>query len=237
MKSIKPFNAFKGLLTRPAIFLTFITTSSVAYSADLSSTGNFFQDWLTQTNGGTAGWFGLAQPLKTYGLSVTGETKELYSGQISGGLPNQPQSNWDGEVKLKFQYDFEPLFGIKGLTAESNWRDRYGGQPQATAGTYNLFNPTVLSGNQGVRIMTQQLEYTTPNKALTINLGWENPYEQFLQQPLSKMFENNNITQAKGIGGLAGAGIPVYSKQTGKYVSYTTSPVPWNSAYAAWGEH
>ena len=235
MKPTKSLNAFIGLLTRPAIFLIFITTNSIAYSADLSSTGNFFQDWLTQTNGGTAGWFGLAQPLKTYGLSVTGETKELYSGQISGGLPNQPKSNWDGEVKLKFQYDFEPLFGIKGLTAESNWRDRYGGQPQATAGTYNLFNPTVLSGNQGVRIMTQQLEYTTPNKALTINLGWENPYEQFLQQPLSKMFENNNITQAKGIGGLAGAGIPVYSNKTGKYVSYTTSPVPWNSAYAAWG--
>ena len=112
MKFSKLFKAFSGLFTRSAIFLTFITTIAVAYSADLSSTGNFFQDWLTQTNGATAGWFGLAQPLKTYGLSVTGETKELYSGQLSGGLPNQPKSNWDGEVKLKFQYDFEPLFGF-----------------------------------------------------------------------------------------------------------------------------
>jgi len=217
------------------LFLVFLSIVSVVYSADITATGNFFQDWLSQTNGATAGWFGLAQPLKSYGLSVTGETKEVYLGQVSGGLPNQPRSNWDGEVKLKFQYDFEPLFGIKGLTAESNWRDRYGGQPQNAAGTYNIFNPTVLSGNVGVRIMTQQLEYITPNKALTINLGWENPYEQFLQQPLSKLFENNSITQAKGIGGLAGAGIPVYSTKTGKYVTYATSPVPWNSAYAAWG--
>jgi len=218
-----------------AIFLIYIATASVAFSADISSSGNFFQDWLTQTNGATAGWFGLDQPLKTYGFSVTGEAKELYSGQLSGGLPNQSKSNWDGEVKLKLQYDFEPIFGLKGLTAESNWRDRFGGQPQLAAGTYNLFNPTVLSGNQGVRIMTQQIEYNSPNKAFMINLGWENPYEQFLQQPLSKFFENNNIPQAKGIGGQAGAGIPVYSSQTGKYVSYATSPTPWNSAYAAWG--
>jgi len=220
---------------KTAIFLAFMTTGSVVFAADVSSSGNFFRDWLTQTNGATYGWFGLDQPLKTYGFSVTGEAKELYSGQLSGGLPNQSKSNWDGEVKLKFQYDFEPIFGLKGLTAESNWRDRFGGQPQYAAGTYNLFNPTVLSGNQGVRIMTQQVEYNSPNKAFMINLGWENPYEQFLQQPLSKFFENNNITQAKGIGGQAGAGIPVYSNKTGKYVSYTTSPTPWNSAYAAWG--
>jgi hypothetical protein len=218
-----------------SVILSLLSTYSVALHAEFSATGNFFQDWLTQTNGATYGWFGLAQPLKSYGLNVTGEYKQIYLGQVSGGLPNQPRSNWDGEVKLKFQYDFEPLFGIKGLTAESNWRDRFGGQPQLAAGTYNMFNPTVLSGNVGVRIMTQQLEYSTANKAVTINLGWENPYEQFLQQPLSKLFENNNITQAKGIGGLAGAGIPVYSSKTGKYVTYTTSPVPWNSAYAAWG--
>ena len=235
MKPSIPFKGLKEALHRVTIFLALLTTVSVAYAADASSSGNFFEDWLTQTNGVTYGWFGLAQPLKTYGFSVTGEAKELYSGQLSGGLPNQPKSNWDGEVKLKLQYDFEPIFGLKGLTAESNWRDRFGGQPQYAAGTYNLFNPTVLSGNQGVRIMTQQIEYNSPNKAFMINLGWENPYEQFLQQPLSKFFENNNITQAKGIGGQAGAGIPVYSNKTGKYVSYTTSPTPWNSAYAAWG--
>ena len=235
MKTIQGSKLSCRYFLQPAIFLAFITTCSVVFSADISSSGNYFQDWLTQTNGATTGWFGLDQPLKTYGFSVTGEAKELYSGQLSGGLPNQPKSNWDGEVKLKLQYDFETIFGLKGLTAESNWRDRFGGQPQNTAGTYNLFNPTVLSGNQGVRIMTQQIEYNSPNKAFMINLGWENPYEQFLQQPLSKYFENNNITQAKGIGGQAGAGIPVYSNKTGKYVSYATSPTPWNSAYAAWG--
>jgi carbohydrate-selective porin OprB len=235
------------------LFLAFLSIVSVVNSADISSTGNFFKDWLSQTNGATYGWFGLTQPLKTYGFSATGEAKELFLGQVSGGLPNQPKGNWDGEVKLKFQYDFEPIFGIKGLTAESNWRDRFGGTPQFTAGTYNIFNPTQLTSGTGLRILTQQIEYTTPNKALTINLGWENPYEQFLQQPLSKFFENNAITSAKGIGGAAGPGIivvnptanaggspvgttptkanPVYQ---GSY-NFKNSPVPWGSTYAAWG--
>ena len=219
-----------------AFFLLFIATSSVVLSAEISNTENLFNDWWGQTNGATYGWFGLAQPLKTYGFSTTGEYKQQYFGQIGGGgLPNQQKSNWDGEVKLKFLYDFEPLFGIKGLTIESNWRDRFGGNPQFTAGTFNTFNPSQYTSGTGVRILTQQIEYTTPNKALTINLGWENPYEQFLQQPLSKLFENNAITSAKGIGGAAGPGIPVWSSAQGKFVNYTTSPVPWGSTYAAWG--
>ena len=217
-------------------FLLFIATSSVVYSKDWER--SYFTDWRTQTNGLTAGWFGLAEPLKSYGFSVNGEYKQQYFGQVSGGLPNQTASNWVGEVKLKFLYDFATVFGIKGLTLESNWRDRFGGNPQfkaGTAGAASIFQPTSLVSGPGLRIMTQQFEYTTPNKALTINAGWENPYEQFIQQPLSKLFENNAISSAKGIGGVAGPGIPVFSSATGKYVNYTSSPVPWGSTYAAWG--
>ena len=218
-------------------FLLFITTSSVALSKDWER--SYFTDWRTQTNGLTAGWFGLAEPLKTYGFSTTGEYKQQYLGQVGGGgLPNNPKSNWLGEVKLKFLYDYATVFGIKGLTLESNWRDRFGGNPQFTTGTASassLFQPSQLVSGSGVRIMTQQFEYTTDNKALTINAGWENPYEQFLQQPLSKLFENNAITSAKGIGGVAGPGVPAWSSTQNKFVNYTTSPVPWGSTYAAWG--
>jgi Carbohydrate-selective porin, OprB family len=230
------------------IALALITTNLVELKAEPD-----FQAWLNQTNGITAGWFGLSKPLAANGISITGEFKELYLGQVSGGLPNQPQSNWDGEVKLKFLYNFQPLFGIQGLTLESNWRDRFGGSPQYKEGTYNIFNPTQLTAGTGLRILTQQLEYSTPNKSFTINAGWENPYEQFLQQPLSKFFENNAITSAKGIGGATGPGIPVInpianaggnpvgSKASVKYPAYQgsynfrTSPVPWGSTYAAWG--
>ena len=216
-----------------AIFLLITATSSVAFSKDWER--SYFTDWRTQTNGLTAGWFGLAEPLKSYGFSATGEYKQQYFGQVSGGLPNQPASNWAGEVKMKFLYDFATIFGIKGLTLESNWRERFGGNPQFKAGTFNTFNPSQIPSGPGLRILTQQFEYTTANKALTINAGWENPYEQFLQQPLSKLFENNAITSAKGIGAAAGPGIPVFSNATGKYVNYASSPVPWGSTYTAWG--
>ena len=132
----------------------------------------------------TGNWLGVRDTLAEHGLTITGEVKEVYFGQISGGLPNQSRSNWLNEEKLKFIFDFQPLFGIKGLTIESNWRYRGGGNPQWAAGTPSNFSPTTYTSGTGLRIMSQQVEYSTPNKAIVINAGWENPYDQFLQQPL-----------------------------------------------------
>jgi len=193
----------------------------------------------------TGNWFGVRDTMADHGLTVSGEVREVYFGQISGGLPNQPRSNWLNEEKLKFVYDFQPVFGIKGLTIESNWRYRGGGNPQWAAGTPSNFNPSTLNSGMGVRIMSQQIEYSTPDKSVVINAGWENPYEQFLQQPLSKFFENNAITSSKGIGGTPGPGIAVVNNASafnssgvptkGAVAFYKTSPVPWSSSYTAWG--
>ncbi|MEI6562444.1 MAG: carbohydrate porin [Verrucomicrobiota bacterium] len=141
---------------------------------------------------------------------------------------------------------------MEGLTFLSCWRYRASENPGFAAGTSgpsSLFNPSNITGGLDLRIMTQLFEYTTPNKDFTLNAGWENPYEQFLQQPLSKLFENNAITSAKGIGGQAGPGIAVINKDIassggsagigtplkGGVRFYPTSPVPWTSSYAAWG--
>ena len=246
MKQIK---IEKRSLLKGAIFLAIYTTLPVAYTADKESVGasssNPISSWWNQPNGATAGWFGLADPLASYGLKITGEAKEVFYGQVTGGLPNQAKSNWINEEKLKFVFDFQPLFGIKGLTLESNWRYRGGGNPQWAAGTPSNFSPATYTSGMGVRILTQQLEYSTPNKSIVINIGWENPYDQFLQQPLSKFFENNSITSSKGIGGTPGPGIPVVNKAStvnaagvatkGSVAFYKTSPVPWSSSYASWG--
>jgi len=201
-------------------------------------------DWWNGKNV-TGNWFGVRDTLAEYGLTITGEVKEVYFGQISGGLPNQPKSNWLNEEKIKFLCDFEPVFGIKGLTVESNWRYRAGDSPQWAAGVPSTFNPTGTSSGMGVRMLVQQIQYTNPNKAITINAGWENPYEQFLQQPLSKMFESGAINTSKGIGGTPGPGIAVVNKASsvnaagvptkGSVGFYKTTPVPWTSSYATWG--
>ena len=205
-----------------------------------------FHNWWNGTSA-LGNWFGLGYPLNDYGLSITGTAKEGFYGITTGGLPNEPKGTWGGEVKMKFLYDFSKVLGIEGLTIESNWRYRQsdGGQNTAatafsagTLGNSGMFNPNHMSSGLGVRIMPQFLQWQSEkdkDPRFMFNLGWVNPYEQFLQQPLSKLFENNSFESSKGIGGAAGPGIPVWSNQQNKYVTYASSGVPWSSSYATWG--
>ena len=195
-------------------------------------------------SGATADWFGLGKPMADAGLSVSGTFKYVYFGEVMGGFPNgnQPRSNFIPEVKLKFLYDFAKIFGIDGLTIQSNWRYRNvaGNNPGYEAGTAGItsgWNPTDMSSGFGIRMLQQYAEYSTKNKAFTINAGLENPYEMFLQQPLSKLFENNMINSSKGIGSTAGPGIPVNSTYPGPTSPrlYGAPGVSWSSSYLAWG--
>jgi len=198
------------------------------------------KDWWNG-NSGTANWFGLGYPLKDNGLTIVGALKYVYFGQVSGGFPassGQPTSNFIPEVKLRFIYDFAKLFGIDGLTVTSYWRYRgvAGNNPAYAAGTTGItggWNPTDMSSGFGVRMMEQKLQYTTKNGVLTIDGGLENPYDYFLQQPLSKLFENNMVNSHKGIGVTAGPGLAVNTQKGEK--QYSASPVGWSSSYLAWG--
>lgn len=224
--------------------MTFAATSALHAQSEPPETTTALQYWWNGKSA-LADWFGLGYPLKDCGLSVSGSAKQGYYGQVVGGLPNEPKSNWAAEVKVRALYDFAKLYGIEGLSLESNWRYRetdgsqdtpYTALEAGTSGPSGMFNPNHMSTGLGMRIMTQFVQWQsdkTKDPRIMINLGWENPYEQFLQQPLSKMFENNAIESNKGIGGQAGAGIPVWNGT--KFVSYATTPVPWTSSYAAWG--
>jgi hypothetical protein len=193
---------------------------------------------------GTANWFGLGAPLNDYGLTVSGKLKDVYFGLASGGLPNQPRSNFIEEIKMSFLYDFSKLFGLDGLSVVSNWRYRNvasnnPGYAAGSAGVTSGWNPTDMSSGFGMRMMSQMVQYTTPDKVFTINGGLENPYDQFLQQPLSKEFQNNMINSSKGIGATQGPGIPYganYSTKTANNTRLYGAPaVGWSSSYLAWG--
>ena len=235
--------------------LTAATASAGSADGGISSSGSTSpfssleasaQQWWTGRSA-LNNWFGLGYPLADHGLSITGEVKEGYYGLVSGGLPNQNRSNWAGEVKLKGIVDFEKLAGIQGLTFESNWRYRqidggtdatYTGFAAGTIGNSSGFNPNHMSSGLGMRILTQFFQWQNEkgkDPRFMIKLGWVNPYNDFLQQPLSKMFENNMIESNKGIGGGNGPGISVYNPSTKKYVTYGTSGVPWSSSFATWG--
>ena len=247
-----------------ALAVATLALAPAAHAGDLSSAKDTppapstaaspltFESWLSGTSA-TADWLGYGPTLKKdYGLTIFGDAKQDYFYQLSGGLPNTQRSNTVTEIKVKFLEDFS-VFGVDGLTFLSYWRYRASasspGYPAGTSGPSSLFNPSKDTTGLGIRIMSQQFEYTSPDKKFTINAGWENPYDQFLQQPLSRLFTNNNIISAKGIGATAGPGIPVINPDiasTGGFPGagtptkggarfYTTSPVPWSASYQAWG--
>ena len=193
---------------------------------------------------GTANWFGLGAPLNDYGLSFAGKFRDVYFGLASGGLPNQPRSNFIEEIKMAFTYDFAKIFNLDGLTVISTWRYRNvaannPGYAAGTAGVTSGWNPTDMSSGWGMRMLSQMVQYTTPDKAFTINGGMENPYDQFLQQPLSKEFQNNMVNSSKGIGATQGPGIPYganYSTATANNTRlYGAAGTSWSSSYLAWG--
>ena len=223
-----------------------INTSALVYNPhlDIFSTqqelGTQFHRY-AQQSGATGDWFGLGKPLKDHGLTMQGILKYVYFGQVSGGFPQSsgmPRSNFIPEIRIKFFYDFKPVFGIDGVTILSDWRYRnvVNNNPAyaaGTTGTTSAWNPTDMSSGFGMRMMQQYLQYA--NRHGFLNIGMENPYDQFLQQPLSKLFENNMINSAKGIGvGPDGPGIPVVLNN-GQTKLYSSSAVGWSSSYLSWG--
>ena len=221
------------------------TASVSASSSPFSSIESGVKQWWNGSSG-LNNWFGLGYPLADHGFSVTGEAKEAFFGGVSGGLKNQNQSNWAGEVKLRGLIDFEKLCGIEGLTFESNWRYRQingqndtpsTGYAAGTIGPAGAFNPNHMSSGLGMRIMTQFFQWQNEkgkDPRFLIKLGWVNPYQDFLQQPLSKMFQNNQIESNKGIGGATGA-YTIYNANGTPKKSFGVQSVPWSSSYASWG--
>ena len=221
-------------------------SATTASSSPFSNIESGVKQWWNG-NSALANWGGLGYKMEDYGLKIEGEAKETFMGQISGGLPNTQKGNWVNEVKLRATYDFAKKLGIEGLTLVSNWRYRnvdgsqdspYVAFAAGTAGPSSMFNPNKDQSGMGVRIMTQYLQWQSEagkDPRFMAKAGWVNPYEDFLQQPDSKWFQNNAISSAKGIGGANGAGISVWSPQLARYVTYGTTAVPWSSSYAAWG--
>jgi hypothetical protein len=219
-----------------AVFVAYISFSFVAFSSDGETSKNFLADWWGQRYGASDKWFGLEAPMKTYGFSVKGDMKEAYFGQVSGGLPNQPRSNWCFDMKLKGTLELEKLLpAFSGWSISSYWRYRTGGNPRWAAGTPNFIAPSNMPNGAELWNLSQMLEFSSKKKDFYFNIGWENPYEQFLQQPLSKLFENQAITTSKGIQANAGPGIVVTNPSKTSSYAYRTSPVPWGNTFGAWG--
>jgi carbohydrate-selective porin OprB len=165
----------------------------------------------------TGDWFGLRPTLDDHGVTPFGNWKSTFYGIAGGGLQS-PRGAFDEEIHLGLKLDFEKLAGIKGLSAQGSMRWRDGRNPNAYVGASPAFNPSSYQVGTQWRLMPFYLMWESrdllPVKDMvTISGGWQNPYFFFAQQPDSKLFLNNAITQTKGIG----------------------ANLPFNGSYAGWG--
>lgn len=176
---------------------------------------------------------GFESRLADYGLSVGGDWQGNYYGNLVGGY--RAGSFFDEQIKLAFVYDFGKKLRFKGLRAYSNFRYRDGDDINNITGAANGFNPSNIQSGKELRLMAQYLEYTTDNGAFMINAGWMNPYDFFIQQPLSKLFQNNQVASAKGIGGNSGGGARETFVGNPALNNNVAAKIPWSSSYDAWG--
>ena len=171
----------------------------------------------------TGDWLGARDILEDRGIKLGGSYKIALFGVVAS--QNGSRAYWGEDLVFNGAVDFSKLLGadaIKGLEGfvEGRWRDNNGGvaNPNETVQASSLFNPTPWWSGVGWRMMSFGLQYTTPElfgakDFLTLRGGWLRPQREFIDQPLSKLFLNNAIHSAKGIGG----------------------NIPFSSSFSSWG--
>lgn len=183
------------------------------------------QDGLTAWWGGrrlTGDWFGARTALEDHGVRTRGQWRGIYFGILAseGGAGNAFSQEWS----LALELDAAKLSGLERLSGwsafvEGRWRDP---QPSANPNTQveadSLFNPSRYVGGAGWRLMNVGVRYVAPEffgveEGLTLEGGWVQPQREFIDQPLARLFANNAMGSAEGLGG----------------------NIPFGSSFSTWG--
>jgi porin len=185
----------------------------------------------------TGNWFGVRDTLADHGFKFSGK----YEGIFFGVVDSQRGSRgfYDQEIAFNGDLDFAKLFkndSLEGLVAFGGvrWRDpRSNSNPNSFVQASSLFQPSNNQSGTQWRLTTFGLGYTTPElfgikELLTLRGGWLQPQKEFIDQPLSKLFVNNAVESAKGIGG----NIPFSSSFTTWGGTLQVKPLEWYYAKA-----
>lgn len=184
--------------------------------------------WLDWWNGnymlGGDGQFGpnYRGRLKDRGISFDSN----YQGAFFGVVDSQKGSRgfWDQQLNLTAQMNLGDLLEVTHLRGVSfygavRYRDSW---PQSNPNNFveaqSMFNPSNWqSGTQfrvlGFGIQLDSDKLLPVDHMLTLKLGWMQPQKEFIDQPLSKLFLNNAVNSAKGVGG----------------------NIPFSSSFSTWG--
>jgi porin len=210
-----------AMVATTSFLLAGAPVAPVSESTAEARSESWFSEWW---NGKymTGNWFGLRDTLEDYGFKFSGK----YEGIFFGVLDSQRGSRgfYDQEVAFAGEVDFakltrlEPLEGLTGFGGV-RWRDsRANSNPNSFVQANSLFQPSNNQSGTQWRLLTFGLQYETPElfgieEFLTLRGGWLQPQKEFIDQPLSKLFINNAVESAKGIGG----------------------NIPFSSSFSTWG--
>jgi porin len=198
------------------VFLALLVTSGAAEQEGAA----FGKWWNSQTVTGELG--GLRPAMADHGLSLDGRWRGIYYGILSS--ENGSGNAFPQEVVFKGRLDLAKATkfgGLRGLGAfgEVRWRDpAYAANPNNIVDGDGFFNPSRYSGGVGWRLMTAGLDYIVPDMfgrddALVLRGGWLQPQQEFIDQPMARLFANNPVASADGLGG----------------------NVPFSSSFSSWG--
>lgn len=200
-----------------------------------AETNRFGQWW--DGAGFTGRWFGARPWLEERGLRFTGQYYGAYFGVVDS--ERGARGFWDqglqfgGEWNPGEMWDLEAARGIKAF-ASFRWRDPSpDSNPNAFVGASSMFNPSNWQSGTQFRVLAFGLEVAShtwfPKEDLfVLRGGWLQPQAEFLVQPLSKLFLNNAVNSAKGIGG----NIPFSSSFSTWGGTLRVEPVDWLYAKA-----
>ncbi len=170
----------------------------------------------------TGNWFGVRDMLADKGLTFSGKYYGAYFGVVDS--ERGARGFWDEGIEFGAEQNYgkllnvDALKGVKGF-AQFRYRDsQLAADPNQFVEANPLFSPTNWYSGTQFRVLQFGLEIGTgdllPVKDMVVlRGGWLRPQSEFIDQPLSKLFLNNAVNSAKGVGG----------------------NIPFSSSFSTWG--
>lgn len=171
----------------------------------------------------TGNWFGVRDTLEDYGLKFNGKYYGAFFGVLKGGDADS-KGFWDQGLEFGAEQNFGKLLNLESLEGVKafgivRWRDpRSNANPNEYVGANAMFSPTNWFSGTQWRLLAAGLELGSGENLsikdmIVLRGGWLQPQREFVDQPLSKLFLNNAVNSAKGIGG----------------------NIPFSSSFSTWG--
>lgn len=207
---------------------TFLLLAFVLFAATPARAGS----WRAEKQF-TGDWFGARTALSDRGLTIDGRWRGIYFGilesQNGAGNAFSQELVFGAQLDLAKALHWETAKGVS-LFGEVRWRDPGpDANPNNVVDATRLFNPSRYASGTGWRLMSFGMRYTAPEffgvkNGLIVAGGWLQPQKEFVEQPLGRLFANNAMASAEGIGG----NIPYSSSLTTWGGTVELKPVKWH---------